>query len=97
MHIIQICCGKACSERFGLENFARAKKILGLEDGETSSDGRFRLEKVGCMGNCDLAPNVLMINRENSPLGAVLFEEKLEEKMLPPKLEQTLKQLKHDT
>jgi NADH:ubiquinone oxidoreductase subunit E len=37
------------------------KKELGIGPGETSGDGKFSLELVGCIGACDQAP-AMMIN-----------------------------------
>jgi len=55
---IQICdnvCCKLNDNRFVEETL---KKMLGLEIGETTYDGRFRLEHCACFGACDVAPAV---------------------------------------
>lgn len=96
MHLIKICCGRACTERFAEENVKKAEKILNIKEGDTNS-AEFQLEKVPCMGNCDNAPNVLFIKKSNSPLGSIFYEERLEEKVYPPRFESLLKQLQHDT
>lgn len=55
-HPIKVCLGTACHVRGGdiiLENFERK---LGIQDGETTSDREFSLERVACVGCCALAP-----------------------------------------
>lgn len=93
MHIIKVCLGCSCINKFGRENLAMAEKILGIKAGETSKDGKFRLEKAGCMSNCDNAPN-LMFCKVKSPLAMVMMDGKVEEKCTPNKLEKKLKELK---
>ena len=45
------------------EILERAKQKLGLEEGETSKDGKFSLDSTRCVGACGLAP-VFTINNE---------------------------------
>lgn len=57
---ISICTGTACYVR-GAENvLAEFKKQLDIEVGETSSDGKFSLSCLRCVGACGLAPVVLV-------------------------------------
>jgi NADH-quinone oxidoreductase subunit E len=37
------------------------RQKLGIEVGQTTSDGKFTLQEVECLGYCDLAP-VLQVN-----------------------------------
>lgn len=60
-HIIQICLGTACHVRGGAKVLEAVEKELGIKDGQTTSDGRFSLEIVACIGACGLAP-VVSIN-----------------------------------
>lgn len=60
-HIIQICLGTACHVRGGAKVLEAFEEKLGIKDGQTSSDGRFSLEIVACIGACGLAP-VVSIN-----------------------------------
>ena len=39
------------------------QKQLGINKGETTSDGRFTLEVVACLGLCDIAP-AMMVNEK---------------------------------
>ncbi len=55
-HQIKVCLGTACHVRGGeiiLENFERK---LGIEEGQTSLDREFSIERVACVGCCALAP-----------------------------------------
>jgi NADH:ubiquinone oxidoreductase subunit E len=38
----------------------RLEKMLGIEPGQTTADGRFTLEVVNCIGACDQAPAMLV-------------------------------------
>ncbi len=58
---ISVCLGTACFVK-GADNVLNAFRTeLGIELGETSSDGLFSLEGTRCIGVCALAP-VVMIN-----------------------------------
>jgi len=59
-HPISICTGTACYVR-GAENvLAEFKKQLEIEVGETTSDGKFSISCLRCVGACGLAPVVLV-------------------------------------
>jgi len=62
-NVIRVCRGTACHVR-GSRNVLRAvSEELGIQEGETTSDLRFTLETVACLGTCFLAP-VMMVNRD---------------------------------
>lgn len=90
MHIIKVCCGCSCAANFGLENLKKAEEILGIKAGETSSDGKFRLEKAGCMSNCENAPNVMFCKP------SIMLDGKIEQNLLPNRFAQILTELKND-
>jgi NADH-quinone oxidoreductase subunit E len=59
-HPVKVCLGTACHVKGGeiiLENFARK---LGIQDGETTADREFSIERVACVGCCALAPVALV-------------------------------------
>ncbi len=59
-HPISICTGTACYVR-GAENVLdEFKKELNLKVGETTSDGKFSINCLRCVGACGLAPVVLV-------------------------------------
>lgn len=60
---VSICLGTACFVKGSKEILERAKTKLGLEEGETSTDGMFSLDTTRCVGACGLAP-VFTINDE---------------------------------
>ena len=55
-HIIRVCLGTACHLRGGGTIADTVTRELGIEDGETTSDHMFTLERVNCLGACALAP-----------------------------------------
>ena len=55
-HIIKLCDGTACHIRGSVNLVGGVKRELGIDAGETSSDGEFSLELVNCLGSCALAP-----------------------------------------
>lgn len=59
-HQIITCAGTACHVRGGKLISREISRILGIEPGETSSDGEYTLEEVGCLGACALAPLVVI-------------------------------------
>lgn len=62
-YIILQCQGTACHVNGSKQVSSAICDELGIEPGETSSDGMFTLENVACLGCCSLAP-VIMINGE---------------------------------
>lgn len=60
-NIIRVCQGTACHVRGAKAVLKALEDELHLVPGQTSSDERFTLETVACLGACGLAP-VLMIN-----------------------------------
>jgi NADH-quinone oxidoreductase subunit E len=73
-HPIKVCLGTACHVKGGeilLENFTRR---LGIEEGETTKDREYSLERLACVGCCALAP-------------VVVVGEKIESYVTPSKVE----------
>ena len=60
-YIIRVCKGTACHIQGSPKIAERIEENLGIESGETTTDLRFTLEEVACIGACALAP-VIMIN-----------------------------------
>ena len=62
-HVILLCNSVSCWI-MGYERLrARLQQRLGIQFGETTSDGRFTLLPIVCLGTCDHAP-ALMINND---------------------------------
>lgn len=60
---VSICLGTACFVKGSKEILERAKVKLGLEEGQTTTDGKFSLDTMRCVGACGLAP-VFLVNDE---------------------------------
>lgn len=57
-HLVKVCLGTACHVRGGVGVMERVGQITGLEDGGTTQDRRFTVERVNCLGCCALGPIV---------------------------------------
>lgn len=55
-HTIKICLGTACHVRSGQNILESIQRVIHINPGETTSDGRFDLQRVACLGCCALAP-----------------------------------------
>jgi NADH-quinone oxidoreductase subunit E len=56
--VIQVCMGTACHVKGSALILAGFERVLGIQAGETSEDGKYSLEPVACLGACSLAPVV---------------------------------------
>ena len=53
----------------GAENvLAHLKQKLGIQEGETTPDGKFTLHRAECLGACDIAPMMQVNGDEYGPL-----------------------------
>lgn len=57
-HRIVVCTGPRCLAKKGFEVLRRVEKTLGIEPGQITADGRFRLDTQNCMKNCGTSPNM---------------------------------------
>jgi NADH:ubiquinone oxidoreductase subunit E len=55
-----MCDGTACHVRGAVKSLDAIEKKMNLKPGETSSDMKFTLEIVYCLGSCGLAPVALV-------------------------------------
>lgn len=60
---IGVCLGTACYVKGAQKILDRIKNELGIDVGQTTSDGKFSIEATRCLGACGLAP-VMMINED---------------------------------
>ena len=58
--VINVCLGTACYVKGADRVAEKLKEELGIDFGETTTDGMFSLEAARCLGTCGLAP-VIMI------------------------------------
>ena len=61
-NLIRVCHGTACHVAGAKDISEAIEKHLQIGNGETTTDRRFTLETVACLGCCSLAP-VIMINK----------------------------------
>ena len=57
-HVIRICDGAACELAGCRDLLSIFSEELGIQSGEVTGDGCFRLESVNCLGQCDVCPAV---------------------------------------
>jgi len=57
-HLVRSCQGESCVANHSAEVMRACQRLLGVDPGQTTPDGRFSLEKVYCVGNCGLSPTV---------------------------------------
>jgi len=62
-HTIKCCRGTACHVRGGRGVINAIKRLLDIDEGQTTEDMRFTFETVACLGTCFLAP-VVMVNND---------------------------------
>ena len=60
---IKVCLGTACHIKGGKIILDSWKRELNLEEGKTSADHEYSLERVACVGCCAMAPETVVNNR----------------------------------
>jgi NADH-quinone oxidoreductase E subunit len=60
-YVVSVCTGTACYVKGAADILDEVKKLLGIEVGQTTADGKFTMQDTRCLGCCGLAP-VLVIN-----------------------------------
>jgi NADH-quinone oxidoreductase E subunit len=63
-YVIQVCRNISCFLAGSEDIIQYLEAKLGIRAGETTADGKYTLETVECLGNCDHAP-CLMINDDD--------------------------------
>jgi NADH-quinone oxidoreductase subunit E len=83
-YVIKVCDGTACHVRHSVPVLNELRRILGLTDGQkTTDDLMFTVETVSCLGACGLAP-VMMVN------------ETVHSAMTPEKVREVIKSIKEN-
>ena len=62
-HEIHVCQGTACHVRGASRLLDKVQDVTGIKPGETSSDLKFSLKTVNCVGCCSLGP-VMVVDGE---------------------------------
>ncbi len=60
-YVIQVCHNLSCYMRGAEDLIKKIKESLSIEEGESTPDGKFTLERVECLASCGTAP-VMQIN-----------------------------------
>jgi NADH:ubiquinone oxidoreductase subunit E len=81
-HTIKFCMGTACYVGGVPQLVEKAKQVLGIDVGETTSDGLITLEICRCVGACSQAP-------------VIVIDEEVMGRVKPNKLPQAIKQLQN--
>jgi len=55
---ISVCTGTACHVQGAIKILDQIQRELGIKEGETTTDKKFSVESVRCLGCCGLAPVV---------------------------------------
>jgi formate dehydrogenase subunit gamma len=78
-HTIHLCRAESCQSKGGkqLENHVKAR--LGIDFHETTSDGKFTLEPVYCLGNCACSPAMQIGEEIYGRVSADSFEAAIKE------------------
>jgi NADH-quinone oxidoreductase subunit E len=82
-YLIQVCRSLSCEICDSEELTQQCREILGIDIGETTSDGRFTLVELECLGSCGTAP-------------AALVNDVLHEELTPAKLQAIIDKLPDD-
>ena len=59
-HAVSVCMGTACYVRGAGKVLDEFQNQLGIKSGETSTDGKFSIDALRCVGACGIAPVVLV-------------------------------------
>ncbi len=68
-HSVTVCMGTACHVRGARRVLEKTKQLTGIEPGETTSDLKFGLETVNCLGCCALGPMIVVDGRYHDHVG----------------------------
>ncbi len=74
----QVCDTLSCGLAGYKEIMDHLQKKLGIEPGQTTPDGKFSLQKVECLGACELAPMMQLNDDYIGPLTSAKIDEILE-------------------
>ena len=59
-YVVSVCLGTACYVKGSGAILEEVEKVLGIEDGGCTADGKFSIEVCRCVGACGLAPVMIV-------------------------------------
>ena len=74
-HLVQVCRAESCIAMRGEQLAAHAQQQLQIGFHETTSDGRFSLEAVYCLGNCACSPAIMIDHELSGRVSPERFDE----------------------
>ncbi|HEY4366845.1 MAG TPA: formate dehydrogenase subunit gamma [Steroidobacteraceae bacterium] len=83
-HTIQLCQAEACRSMHCEVLADHVRTRLGIDFHHTTSDGRFSLEPVYCLGNCACAPSLMFDDELHGRVTADSFDALIDEKAGSP-------------
>lgn len=78
-HNVEICRAEACQAMGSRSLEAHAKRALGVDYHQTTTDGAIYLEPVYCLGNCACSPSVRIGNRVHARVTPERFDALMDE------------------
>jgi NADH-quinone oxidoreductase subunit E len=79
-HSVTLCLGTACHVRGGPKILREIKKLMKIEPGQTTEDGKFSLNVANCLGVCAIGPVMFVDGKfygEMNPIKAKRIIEKI--------------------
>lgn len=73
-HVIKVCRAEACQSMNGNELATMIERFLNVRMGGTTADGAITVEAVYCLGNCALAPAIMVDGKLVGRVDAAKFE-----------------------
>jgi len=72
-HVVKFCIGTACYVGGASQLIDKAMQVLGIEPGQTTSDGLITLEVCRCVGACSQAPVVVVDDKNHGRVKPAQF------------------------
>ncbi|RMD59235.1 MAG: NAD(P)H-dependent oxidoreductase subunit E, partial [Nitrospirae bacterium] len=73
-HIIKVCHGTACHVGGAEQITITLSEMLHVREDETTSDGKFTLQRVACLGCCSLAPVIMVDDKTYGKLNPSILK-----------------------
>jgi NADH-quinone oxidoreductase subunit E len=77
-HLLQFCTSISCHIAGAGGLLEHCRRRLGIELGETTTDGRFTMVEVECIAGCDRAPSMMIDDTYHEPMDPAKLDALLE-------------------